>query len=80
MQAEPRAALSLASREASPLLRLSKSDLLLYSAKVSNTPACPCVCFSGSEQIRPPSVLSSGVCFAGPEHILSPAVLSKGEQ
>ncbi len=33
-QAEPRAALSLASREASSLLRVNKSDLVLYSAKV----------------------------------------------
>ncbi|CAL8471521.1 g11063 [Coccomyxa elongata] len=33
-QAEPRAALSLASRGASPLLRLDPSDLILYSAKV----------------------------------------------
>ncbi len=35
LQAEPRAALSLASRGASPLLRLDPSDLILYSAKVS---------------------------------------------
>lgn len=35
MQAEPRAALALASREASPMLHLGKSDLLLYSAKAS---------------------------------------------
>ena len=35
MQAEPRSALTLASREASPLLRLTPSDLILYSAKVS---------------------------------------------
>lgn len=33
-QAEPRAALALASREASHLLKLRPSDLLLYSAKV----------------------------------------------
>ena len=33
-QAEPRAALSLAAREASSLLKLQPSDLLLYSAKV----------------------------------------------
>lgn len=33
-QAEPRAALSLAANEASSLLRLSPSDLLLYSAKI----------------------------------------------
>ena len=33
-QGEPRAALSLASREASHLLRLRDSDLLLYSAKI----------------------------------------------
>ncbi|CAK0785256.1 hypothetical protein CVIRNUC_008462 [Coccomyxa viridis] len=33
-QAEPRSALTLASREASPLLRLTPSDLILYSAKV----------------------------------------------
>ena len=36
MQAEPRAALNLASREASPMLRLTPSDLILYSAKVYN--------------------------------------------
>jgi hypothetical protein len=35
VQAEPRAALALASREASPMLRLEKSDLILYSAKAS---------------------------------------------
>ena len=35
LQAEPRAALSLASRGASPLLRLNPSDLILYSAKAS---------------------------------------------
>ena len=34
MQAEPRAALCLASREASPNLKLSPTDLLLYSAKI----------------------------------------------
>lgn len=34
VQAEPRSALNLASREASPLLRLNPTDLLLYSAKV----------------------------------------------
>ena len=33
-QAEPRAALSLASRQASPLLRLGRNDLVMYSAKV----------------------------------------------
>ena len=33
-QAEPRAALSLASRDASHLLKLRQSDLLLYSAKI----------------------------------------------
>ena len=33
-QAEPRAALSLASRDASHLLKLRNSDLLLYSAKI----------------------------------------------
>lgn len=33
-QAEPRAALSLASRDASHLLKLRSSDLLLYSAKI----------------------------------------------
>lgn len=33
-QAEPRAALSLAAREASHLLKLTTSDLILYSAKV----------------------------------------------
>ena len=38
MQAEPRAALALASREASPLLRLTQSDLILYSAKVEDPP------------------------------------------
>jgi hypothetical protein len=37
VQAEPRAALALASREASPLLRLTPSDLILYSAKVHNS-------------------------------------------
>ena len=40
MQAEPRAALSLASREASHMLRLDKSDLILYSAKASTSSAC----------------------------------------
>lgn len=34
MQAEPRAALCLASREASLNLKLSPTDLLLYSAKI----------------------------------------------
>ena len=34
MQAEPRAALSLAAHEASSLLRLTPSDLILYSAKI----------------------------------------------
>ena len=34
LQGEPRAALSLASQNASPLLKLSPSDLLLYSARV----------------------------------------------
>ena len=34
LQAEPRAALSLAARGESPLLKLSPSDLVLYSAKV----------------------------------------------
>lgn len=34
LQAEPRSALNLASREASPLLRLNPTDLLLYSAKI----------------------------------------------
>ena len=34
VQAEPRAALCLASREASPVLKLSPTDLLLYSAKI----------------------------------------------
>lgn len=33
-QAEPRAALSLAARDASHLLKLQSSDLILYSAKV----------------------------------------------
>lgn len=44
-QAEPRAALSLASRGASPLLRLDPSDLILYSAKVSalRAPGNPCL-------------------------------------
>lgn len=39
MQAEPRAALSLASRGASPILRLDPSDLILYSAKASTAHA-----------------------------------------
>ena len=43
MQAEPRAALSLAARGESPLLKLSASDLVLYSAKVS--PAAPCCAY-----------------------------------
>ena len=34
LQGEPRAALSMASQNASPLLKLSESDLLLYSARV----------------------------------------------
>ena len=34
LQAEPRAALCLASREASHLLKLAPTDLLLYSAKI----------------------------------------------
>ena len=34
VQAEPRAALSLAARDASHLLKLQSSDLILYSAKV----------------------------------------------
>jgi len=34
LQAEPRAALSLAAREASHMLKLQPSDLILYSAKV----------------------------------------------
>ena len=34
LQAEPRAALCLASRGGSPLLKLKPSDLLLYSAKI----------------------------------------------
>jgi hypothetical protein len=33
-QAEPRAQLSLAAREASPKLRINPSDLVLYSAKM----------------------------------------------
>ena len=51
MQAEPRAALSLAARGESPLLKLSASDLVLYSAKVRPpashaVPTC-CVTFKG---------------------------------
>lgn len=34
VQGEPRAALSMASQNASPLLKLLPSDLLLYSARV----------------------------------------------
>ena len=34
LQAEPRAALNLASREASPLLKLLPSDLVMYAARV----------------------------------------------
>lgn len=34
LQAEPRAALNMASKDASPLLKLLPSDLVLYSAKV----------------------------------------------
>jgi mRNA degradation ribonuclease J1/J2 len=33
-QAEPRAQLSLAAREASQMLRINRSDLVLYSAKM----------------------------------------------
>ena len=48
LQAEPRAALSLAARGQSPLLKLSASDLVLYSAKVSPLMLClPGILFLG---------------------------------
>lgn len=42
-QAEPRAQLSLASRQASNALKIIPNDLVLYSAKVGAALACVCV-------------------------------------
>ena len=47
-QAEPRAALSLAARGESPLLKLSPSDLVLYSAKARSRGAAS-LCLSLAE-------------------------------